>query len=124
MLKKEIILNKKRREQRQRRVRSKILGTSDKPRFSVFRSNKHVFAQLINDVTGSTITALNSGSLTAKEKLKKLTKTKVAYYLGLEIAKLAAQKNIKTVIFDRGHYKYHGRIKAVADGAKEGGLIF
>lgn len=94
---------------RHKRIRAKIFGTKERPRLSVFRSNKYVFLQVIDDSTGKTIVGLRSSF--AKEAGKK-------------IAILAKEKNIKTVVFDRGGYLYRGRIKEVADGAREGGLQF
>lgn len=97
------------RVQRHKRVRAKIFGTKKRPRLSVFRSNKYVFLQIIDDSEGKTILGLRSSS--PKDAGKK-------------IAVLAKEKNIKTVVFDRGGYLYKGRIKEVADGAREGGLKF
>lgn len=101
------------------RIRSKIHGTIKKPRLIVFRSLLHTYAQLIDDSAGKVVTG------TSDIKLKsKTAKTQKAKQVGIEIAKLAKEKNIDTVVFDRGGYKYHGRVKAVADGAREGGLKF
>ena len=97
------------RIQRHKRVRARVFGTKERPRFSVFRSNKYVFLQIIDDSIGKTIVGLRSSS--SKEAGKK-------------IAILAREKNINTVVFDRGGYLYKGRIKEVADGAREGGLKF
>ena|SRR3989344_1971364 len=97
------------RIQRHKRVRAKIFGTKNRPRLSVFRSNKYIFLQIIDDTAGKTIVGLRSSS--PKEAGKK-------------IAVLAKEKKINTVVFDRGGYLYKGRIKEVADGAREGGLQF
>ena len=97
------------RIQKHKRVRAKVFGTMERPRLSVFRSNKYVFLQIIDDLAGKTIVGLRSSS--PKEAGKK-------------IAILAQEKNIDTVVFDRGGYLYKGRIKEVADGAREGGLKF
>lgn len=105
---------------RQKRVRAKISGTSKKPRLCVFRSNKHIYAQLIDDEKGKTLLSVND----QKAKKTKKTKTDAAREIGKEIAKKAIEKKIEKVIFDRGPYQYHGRIKAVAEGAREGGLKF
>lgn len=105
------------KETRHRRLRAKVRGTKDKPRFSVFRSNKHVFLQLIDDETGKTF--VSASDLNIK---KKGTKIEIARETGKKLAELARAKKIKKVVFDRGGYKYHGRVKAVAEGAKEGGL--
>ena len=107
--------NKQRKLRRQRRVRAKILGSSKKPRLCVFRSNKHIYVQLIDDVQKKTI-------LSASDQ--KLKKGKTVKEIGRMIAKAALEKKIEKVIFDRGPYKYHGRVKAVAEGAREGGLKF
>lgn len=105
---------------RQRRVRAKILGTAKKPRLCVFRSNKHIYAQLIDDVQKKTILSASD----QENKKGKAKKQDLAKKIGQEIAKQALEKKIEKVIFDRGPYQYHGRIKAVAEGAREGGLKF
>ena len=107
------------REIRRKRVRSKIKGTSDRPRLSVFRSNRYVFAQIIDDVKGATL--VSAGDFKSKGKAKK---TESARDVGLEMAKSAKLKKIESVAFDRGGNKYQGRVKALADGAREGGLKF
>jgi len=104
---------------RHRRVRAKVIGTAERPRFSVFRSNKHVFLQLVDDKKGATIVSVND----IKDK-KKTAKVESAKQAGKKIAELAKAKKIEGVVFDRGGYKYHGRVKAVAEGAREGGLKF
>lgn len=109
------------KQKRQRRVRSKIIGTKEKPRLSVFRSNKHIYAQVIDDEQGKTIMSISEKQLEKKEKLVKLEK---ARELGKVLAKMANEKHIKQVVFDRGGYAYHGRVKALAEGAREGGLAF
>lgn len=116
---KKVKLNK--RAVRHSRVRAKVKGTSSHPRFSVFRSNKHIFAQLIDDLKSKTIISASDLKKSTKKHVKK---TEAAKKVGKELAKEAAVKKIKTAVFDRGGYKYHGRIKAVAEGAKEGGLKF
>ncbi len=105
---------------RQKRVRIKIWGTSKKPRLCVFRSAKHIYAQLIDDDKKKSMAAVSD------QKLKKAKRTKVdmAREIGKLIAAKALEKKIEKVIFDRGPYKYHGRVKAVAEGAREGGLKF
>ncbi len=119
------------REKRHKRIRQKIKGTKTRPRFSVFRSNKHIFLQLIDDVSGKTLISASdlnplaptvaSGQAGGK---KKGAKVEVAKEIGKKLAELALEKKIKQVVFDRGGYKYHGRVKAVSEGAKEGGLKF
>ena len=110
----------KRYNQRKNRVRAKIAGTDARPRLSVFRSNSHIYAQIINDDKGVTLVA----SSDVKTKKEKLTKVQLAEAIGEEIAKKALAKKIKTVVFDRNGFMYHGRIKAVAEGARRGGLEF
>jgi len=109
------------KETRQIRVRAKTKGTKDKPRLSVFRSNHYIYAQIIDDGKGETIVGVSEKELSQKEKVKKTDKSKE---LGRLIAKKALTKKIKEIVFDRGSYKYHGRVKAVAEGAREGGLKF
>ena len=103
------------------RVRSKIFGTATTPRLAVFRSLQHIAAQLINDELGRTIVSANDSEL---KDVKKKTKTEIAQAIGELIAKKAIEKNISAVVFDRRSYTYHGRIKALADGARAGGLKF
>ncbi len=100
-----------------RKIRSRILGTKERPRFSVFRSNTGVYAQLINDETGTTI-------LSASDKKAKGSKMEKAKEVGKTLAGLAKEKGIKKVVFDRNGFKYTGRVKAVADTAREAGLEF
>lgn len=108
------------RQQRHKRIRSKIKGTSQRPRLSVFRSSKHIYAQIIDDVAHNTLAAISDVSI----KKGKMTKSELAKKIGQELAKKAKGKDIKNIVFDRGGYKYHGRIKMVADGAREEGLEF
>lgn len=109
------------RIRRHKRVRAKIFGTKDRPRLSVYRSNKHLFLQLIDDEKGKTILSVSDKHIKLKKARKK---TDFAYETGKLLAKLAKEKKIVKAIFDRGGYKYHGRVKKVADGAREGGLKF
>ncbi|MFA5714307.1 MAG: 50S ribosomal protein L18 [Candidatus Paceibacterota bacterium] len=104
---------------RHKRVRAKVLGSESKPRLCVFRSSQHIYAQLIDDATGKTILAVNDIELKGKDK-----KADSAKKIGKMIAEKAVEKKISEVIFDRGGYKYHGRVKALAEGAREGGLKF
>lgn len=106
------------RERRHRRIRSKVFGTQEKPRLSVYKSNKFIYAQLIDDEKGVTLAAASTKDVKGKGLLAK------AKLAGMEIAKAAAGKKVKTVVFDRGGFIYTGRVKALADGAREGGLIF
>ncbi len=115
-----LVKKQQKKLRRQRRVRAKISGTDKKPRLCVFRSNKHIYVQLIDDTQKKTILSASDKSL----KKGKMTKVDLGKEIGKMIAKKALEKKIEKVIFDRGPYKYHGRIKAVAEGAREGGLKF
>lgn len=109
---------KLKRKIRHKRIRAKIYGTKERPRLSVFRSNKHIFLQLIDDEKGEIL--VSASDLKVK---KKGTKTETAKMVGKELAKLAKGKKIRRVVFDSGGYKYHGRIKAALEGAREEGLV-
>jgi large subunit ribosomal protein L18 len=113
-----MLRKQERRVKRKSRVRGKISGTAAKPRLSVFRSNKHIFAQLIDDNTGATLVHVSDLS---EKKGKKSEKAKTT---GMALAKEAKSKKIETVTFDRNGYRYHGRVAALAAGAREGGLKF
>ena len=113
------IVKRQAKTRRHKRVRSKIIGTAETPRLNLFRSNKGLFVQLINDDLGITI-----ASASEKEIKENKSKTDAAKEIGKLIAKKAQEKNISKVVFDRGGYKYHGRTKAVAEGAREEGLVF
>ncbi|MBA3723642.1 MAG: 50S ribosomal protein L18 [Candidatus Levybacteria bacterium] len=104
--------------QRQIRVRKKAVTVSDRPRLTVFRSNNYVYAQII-DTTGKTIVGISEKALKADAKLKPVERARL---VGAEIAKLAVAKKVKDVAFDKGRFAYHGRVKAIAEGAREGGL--
>ena len=110
---------------KQARIRKKIKGTSERPRFMVFRSARHAYAQIIDDTTGKTLLSVSTLSKDLREDVKQ-AKTPIARYklIGVAAAKKALEKNIKEVVFDRSGYLYHGRIKALAEGAREGGLKF
>lgn len=108
------------RIRRHKRVRTKVKGTAKKPRFSVFKSNYHLYAQLINDAEGKTIVSAFDEEVKTKTRTRKV----LAYEVGKMIAKKAAAKNIANVVFDRSGYKYHGIILELAKGAREGGLKF
>ena len=109
-----------RRLRRRRRVRAKVTGTAARPRISVFRSNRGISAQLIDDLDGRTITAVNW----TEADLRGLKPMEQAARVGALIAERAKAAGIETAVFDRGGYQYHGRVKALADGAREGGLDF
>ncbi|HOK35101.1 MAG TPA: 50S ribosomal protein L18 [Candidatus Pacearchaeota archaeon] len=114
---------KEKKIRRHKRIRSKVKGTSSCPRLSVFHSNSHIYCQIIDDEKGETLAAANDLGLKTKNE-RKTTKTKVAFEVGKLIAEKAKEKGIKKVVFDRGGYQYHGKVKALADGAREGGLEF
>jgi large subunit ribosomal protein L18 len=109
---------------RRRHVRSKITGTTERPRLTVFRSSKHIYAQLIDDLTGKTLAAASSATADVRQSLPYGGNVKAASEVGKKIAAVAKERGITKVAFDRGHYRYHGRVKALADGAREGGLNF
>lgn len=110
-----------RSQQRTRRNRGAIRGHSDRPRLSVFRSSKHIYLQLIDDKNQRTLLSLDDRSLEIKDKLTKLQKAEL---IGNVFAKKALEIGIDKVVFDRGKFRYHGRVKAIADGARKGGLVF
>ncbi|MBK7409061.1 MAG: 50S ribosomal protein L18 [Saprospirales bacterium] len=105
----------------QYRIRKKVKGTTERPRLSVFRSNKEIYCQVIDDLNGNTLAAASSREKTVDQSQNK---TQQAQQVGQLLAERALEKNITTVVFDRGGYLYHGRVKALADGAREKGLIF
>jgi large subunit ribosomal protein L18 len=115
-----VLTSEQRRLRRRRRVRSRVTGSAERPRLSVFRSNKGVFAQLIDDRAGHTLAAVNW----IEPELKSLTATDQAKRAGELLAERAKAAGVETCVFDRGGYKYHGRVKALAEGAREGGLKF
>jgi large subunit ribosomal protein L18 len=108
------------RLKRRRRVRAKIHGTAERPRISVFRSNRGIFAQLIDDETGRTVASANW----TESELHGLRRMEQARRAGALLAQRAGEAGIQAAVFDRGGYKYHGRVKALAEGAREGGLTF
>ncbi len=115
----------KKHEKLKRRIRKKISGMPERPRLMVYRGIKNIIAQLNDDIANITIISVNSSTLLKNsQELQKKTKCEVAKEVGKCIAEKALEKNIKEVVFDRSGYKYHGRIKALADGARETGLKF
>lgn len=106
-----------------RRIRKRVSGTAQRPRLSVFRSNTNIYAQIIDDLTGATIASASSSVKEIASKTN-ITKTEQARLVGQLAAKNAVEKGITEVVFDRGGYLYHGRVKALADAAREGGLKF
>jgi len=117
--------SKHRRQLRRRHhVRSHITGTAERPRLSVFRSSKHIYAQLIDDLSGVTLAAAASNSPDLRTNVAYGGNIKAAAVVGKKLAEAAKAKGILKAAFDRGHYRYHGRVKALADAAREGGLQF
>lgn len=115
----------KSRDRRRKIIRKKISGTDERPRLSVYRSAWHMYAQIIDDRTGKTILSLSTSSPDLKDKVKKDSgNVKGAVLLGSALAELCKKKNVTKVVFDRSGYLYHGRVKALADSARKGGLVF
>lgn len=117
-------LKKEARLRRKERIRKTIKGTEERPRLSVFRSAKHIYAQIIDDKRGQTLVAAASTEKAMREHPEFESKVAMSVYLGKLIAQRAMEKGIKKVVFDRGGFLYHGRVKAVSDGAREAGLDF
>jgi large subunit ribosomal protein L18 len=115
-----VLTKRQSRLRRRRRVRARITGTAERPRLSVYRSNRGVFAQLIDDGKGHTVAAVNW----IEPELRKLTASEQAKRAGELLAERAKKAGVETCVFDRGGYQYHGRVQALADGAREGGLVF
>lgn len=119
--------NRKKRIRRKIGIKGKIKGTNDRPRLSVFRSNKYIYAQIIDDEKKKTLIGVSEKHIKENSSSKKIESSKKidkSRALGLTLAKLAISKKIKSVVFDRSGYAYHGRVKAIAEGAREGGLKF
>jgi len=111
------------KERRHARIRSKVSGTSERPRISIFRSHMHMYAQVIDDSIGKTLVSVTDKGMSSGELVRQ-KKTERAFVLGKEIARRAKEKGIKSVVFDTGGNTFHGRVKQFADGAREGGLVF
>ncbi|MEZ6014034.1 MAG: 50S ribosomal protein L18 [Planctomycetota bacterium] len=124
MSKSNTLLKQKRRTRRAHHIRNRIRAAASSPRLSIFRSSKHITAQVIDDVKGETLCAVSSTSKKLGEALDGKTKTARAAVIGSEIARLAREKGVERVVFDRGASKFHGRVKALADAAREAGLKF
>jgi large subunit ribosomal protein L18 len=112
------------RERRKLRIRRKISGSSERPRLTVFRSSKHIYAQVVDDVAGATIAHASTLSRDVRSAVEDATKSDAAKQVGAAIAKLLLSKGIDKVVFDRNGYLYHGRIRALADAARAAGLKF
>ena len=112
------------RENKHRKIRNRFSGTAERPRLAVFRSNNHMYAQIIDDTVGKTLVAASTLENDVKAELKKTNDVEAAAYLGKVIAKKAIEKGITTVVYDRGGFIYQGKIKALAEAAREAGLEF
>jgi large subunit ribosomal protein L18 len=115
-----VLTKRQHRLRRRRRVRARVVGSTERPRLSVYRSNRGIFAQLIDDSKGATLVAVNW----IEPELRKLSASEQAKRAGELLAERAKGAGIEACVFDRGGYKYHGRVRALADGAREGGLSF
>jgi large subunit ribosomal protein L18 len=115
-----VMTKRQQRLRRRRRVRARIVGSAERPRLSVYRSNRGVFAQLVDDAAGRTLAAVNW----TEPELRKLSAEAQAKRTGELLAERAKAAGVETCVFDRGGYKFHGRVKALAEGAREGGLVF
>ena len=122
------MVNKKSRKdvraKKHMRIRNRFSGTAERPRLAVFRSNNHMYAQIIDDTVGNTLVSASTLESQVKAELTKTNDIKAAEYLGTVIGKRAVEKGIKQVVFDRGGYIYHGKVAALADAAREAGLEF
>jgi large subunit ribosomal protein L18 len=114
----------KARQRRHLRVRKNLSGTPERPRLNVFRSNKHIYAQVIDDKSGATLVSASTVDKDLREAVSNGGTIEAARQVGALVAKRAVEKGIESVVFDRGGYLYHGRIQALADAAREGGLQF
>ena len=112
------------RVKKHRRLRNHLAGTAETPRLAVFRSNNHMYAQIIDDTVGNTLVSASTLEKSVKSELEKTNNVDAAAYLGTVIAKKALEKGIKNVVFDRGGFIYQGKVKALADAAREAGLEF
>ena len=112
------------RVNKHRKLRNRFSGTAERPRLAVFRSNNHMYAQIIDDTVGNTLVSASTLQKDVKAELEKTNNVEAAAYLGTVIAKKAIEKGITSVVFDRGGFIYHGKIKALADAAREAGLNF
>jgi large subunit ribosomal protein L18 len=112
------------RERRHRRVRKRLSGTAERPRLNVFRSLRHIYAQIINDEIGHTLVSVSTTEAKVREQIAGLNKTQQARVVGKVLAERALAEGVTQVVFDRNGYKYHGRVKALAEGSRDGGLLF
>lgn len=121
---KKLIQKREQRDRRRRRIRGRVSGSPERPRLSVFRSLDNIFAQVIDDVAGVTLVSASTIDKGLKAQVEGKNKTESAKIIGQELAKRAKEAGITRVVFDRGGYQYHGRVAALAEGAREGGLEF
>lgn len=112
------------REKKHKKIRNRFAGTTERPRLAVFRSNNHMYAQIIDDTVGNTLVSASTLQKEVKTELEKTNNVAAAAHLGTVVAKKALEKGIDTVVFDRGGFIYHGKVKALADAAREAGLNF
>ena len=112
------------RRKKHYRLRNRFAGTAERPRLAVFRSNNHMYAQIIDDTVGNTLVSASTAEKAVKAELTKTNNVEAAAYVGTVIAKRALEKGIKTVVFDRGGFIYQGKVQALADAAREAGLNF
>ena len=112
------------RAKKHKRMRNHIAGTAERPRLAVFRSNNHMYAQIIDDTVGKTLVSASTLQKDVKAELENTDTVEAAAYVGTVIGKKAVEMGITTVVFDRGGYIYHGKVKALADAAREAGLVF
>ena len=112
------------RQNKHRKIRNRFSGTTERPRLAVFRSNNHMYAQIIDDTVGNTLVSASTVQKEVKDQLEKTNDVAAAAYLGTVIAKRALENGIKTVVYDRGGFIYQGKVKALADAAREAGLEF
>ncbi len=119
-----ITTHRQARTRRHLRLRRRVKGTSDRPRLSVFRSLNHIYVQVVDDTTGVTLAAASTLENSIIEEVKNNDKSAKSKKVGSAIAERAKEKGVTSVVFDRGGYRYHGRVQALAEGAREGGLIF
>ncbi|MCI9201771.1 MAG: 50S ribosomal protein L18 [Lachnospiraceae bacterium] len=112
------------RVKKHKRIRNRLSGTPERPRLAVFRSNNHMYAQIIDDKAGNTLVAASTLEKDVQSELEKTNNVDAAAYVGTVIAKRALEKGITTVVFDRGGYIYHGKVAALAEAAREAGLVF
>ncbi|NOZ93080.1 50S ribosomal protein L18 [bacterium 3DAC] len=115
---------KEKRVKRHRRIRKSVFGTAERPRMAIYKSLKHMYVQIINDEIGHTLVSAATNEKAIQEAIKGMSKTEQAKYLGKVIAERALEKGIKKVVFDRGGFKYQGRVQALAEAAREAGLEF